>query len=303
MGSTNRWAIILAGGDGKRLERFTELLHGDKRPKQFSILVGNRTLLGLTYDRAARMVSSERIILLLTRQHEEFYGPELESLAGARALIQPRNRGTAPAIYWGIVEASEADPDSTVIILPSDHFYSREDTFLDSLDSAIRESESKGRVVLLGAEPTGPETSYGWIEIGQHPDRACRTAAVAGLWEKPEANEAARLFHRGCLWSTFVMVGPAKAFLRLVRRTVPELPRSLYRNLSAENRIEAAYDNLRPIDFSREVLQPVHRDLLVLPMGDAGWSDLGEPPRALDVVSKYGTNTQRSLVAALGARG
>ena len=41
----HRRDVILAGGDGKRLLPLTQLITGDDRPKQFSRLIGDETLL------------------------------------------------------------------------------------------------------------------------------------------------------------------------------------------------------------------------------------------------------------------
>ena len=46
--STNRWAIILAGGDGTRLRSLTRTIAGDERPKQFCSILGEETLLEQT---------------------------------------------------------------------------------------------------------------------------------------------------------------------------------------------------------------------------------------------------------------
>jgi mannose-1-phosphate guanylyltransferase len=41
-------AVILAGGEGKRLRSLTRLISGDNRPKQFCPIFGGETLLGHT---------------------------------------------------------------------------------------------------------------------------------------------------------------------------------------------------------------------------------------------------------------
>jgi mannose-1-phosphate guanylyltransferase len=43
---SDRWAMILAGGDGMRLRSLTRQIAGDERPKQFCPVIGGRTLLG-----------------------------------------------------------------------------------------------------------------------------------------------------------------------------------------------------------------------------------------------------------------
>jgi hypothetical protein len=49
-GSGSLWAVVLAGGEGVRLRPLVRHLYGDERPKQFSHLLGTRTLLRQTLD-------------------------------------------------------------------------------------------------------------------------------------------------------------------------------------------------------------------------------------------------------------
>src|SRR5437762_2377077 len=44
---SERWAVILAGGDGTRLQSMTRSITGDDRPKQFVPVIGGRTLITL----------------------------------------------------------------------------------------------------------------------------------------------------------------------------------------------------------------------------------------------------------------
>src|ERR1043165_7069562 len=48
MNTSRDWAVVVAGGDGERLQSLTRLLSGDTRPKQFCRLLARHTLLGAT---------------------------------------------------------------------------------------------------------------------------------------------------------------------------------------------------------------------------------------------------------------
>src|SRR5215472_1813163 len=69
----HRWGIVLAGGDGVRLRELTRCFYGDDRPKQFCSLLGDRTLLENTRQRAERSIPGEQILFSLTRDHESYY--------------------------------------------------------------------------------------------------------------------------------------------------------------------------------------------------------------------------------------
>lgn len=47
-GRSHRWAVVLAGGDGTRLQELTRRISGDKRPKQFCSFFEGKSLLDNT---------------------------------------------------------------------------------------------------------------------------------------------------------------------------------------------------------------------------------------------------------------
>src|SRR5262245_14362397 len=114
MDSHSRWALILAGGDGTRLRPLTRQIVGDDRPKQFCRLLGSDTLLEQTQRRAARLLSPARTVVVVVQSHERFYAPLLADLPSHRLVIQPDNRGTAPAILYGLLRLSAIVADGSV---------------------------------------------------------------------------------------------------------------------------------------------------------------------------------------------
>src|SRR2546421_8386008 len=194
----------------------------DARPKQFCPLFGPETLLDRTRRRAELVIRPDRQVVVVTAAHETYYAALERELLPGRLLVQPQNRGTAPAILLGALAVRHLAGDSPIAILPSDHDIEDERTFMKAVAQATEiVANDREMVILLGIEPRDAETEYGWIE--PRPGDEPTVAPIRRFWEKPSAALARVLFQRGCLWNSFVMVGWAGAFLRLAESTVPDI--------------------------------------------------------------------------------
>jgi mannose-1-phosphate guanylyltransferase len=292
-----RWGIILAGGDGVRLRSLTRAVSGDDRPKQFSPLLGGQTLLTRTRLRVAKSIDPLKTIFVVTEAHERFFSDELAAVSPRQIVVQPANRGTLPAILWGLLRIARFDRTALVALFPSDHYYADEDKFMTGVVSAFNCAEKDtAPVILLGAAAKHAETEYGWIE----PDSTVlgdfdgRLMHVKHFWEKPSHEIAKRLLNQGCFWNTFVMVGSVRAFLEMIRRACAGLY-GAFEPLSSLPRLELVYEFMRHVynqlpaaDFSKEVLSVSTEALRVASLGDSGWSDLGDPRRLITTLHESG---------------
>ena len=282
----NRWAVILAGGDGTRLRSLTRFICGDNRPKQFCPLFEGSTLLGDTVRRAERSIPTAQILFALTHTHRDFYVQELDGFQAQR-IVQPANKGTAPPILFSALSIARMDEDALIAILPSDHYYSDEACFTAALESAFEIAANRPEsVVLIGAQPSHPEVEYGWIELGAPVgDESGELCRVRGFFEKPSLEVAQALLSEDAAWNTFVMVGRASAFLEMVAQAIPDVLEAVRRarlwNGSETHIEESVYHQVASSDFSKQVLSVDAGRLLVLRVRDLGWSDLGHPERVL----------------------
>lgn len=293
----NLWGIILAGGDGTRLRPLTRRITGDERPKQFCPIFGRETLLERTLRRTALTVPTDRTLLVVTRAHERFYRPLLEDIPPHCAVVQPENRGTAPAILYSLLRVAATAPESSVAIFPSDHYISDDEAFMYYVEAAFEAVRAMPEsVILLGINPKNPETEYGWIEPA---DPIFLTVpgtlfGVRRFWEKPLPLLAQRLLSKGCFWNSFVMVGRAQGLLSLIEQNLPRLYHEFESVRPALNThretlsVEALYGGLAPSNFSQEVLASTPQHLAVLPVAGVEWSDWGEPSRVLSSLARIG---------------
>lgn len=296
-----RLAVILAGGDGSRLKSLTRMIAGDERPKQFCPILNNRTLLDETRSRVALSVRESNTFFSLTRKHEAFYERLLWKVPHQNLIVQPENKGTAPAILYSLMRLARVSSNATVAFFPSDHYFSNDEAFMEHVDSAYKAAElNPDSVVLLGIEPQKPETAYGWIEPAKSlfGDISRSVARVNRFWEKPTAGVAKKLMSGGCLWNSFVMVGRVGTFLEMFREHLPEMFRMfaasapLFGTHQEAAVIRSIYSWISETNYSSEVLERSAEKLLVMRVGEVGWSDWGDPHRVVGTLSNLGIQTE-----------
>jgi mannose-1-phosphate guanylyltransferase len=281
MRAARRYALILAGGDGRRLQPLTRLISGDDRPKQFCPISDGETLLERTRRRVALAVPASRTAIVVTEAHERFYAPMLAERPTSWLVTQPSNRGTAPGILAGLRAIAARDALAAVAIVPCDHHVGDDARFMAHVTSAFELVERRPDLVaLLGASPSDPEPDYGWIELGPPVDFGFRR--IRRFVEKPDPAAARRLMTQGGLWNTFVIVAGVPALLALVRKAVPALATSF----AAASDLRALYRELPSAGFSETVLATNPANLVVRVVDDVEWSDWGRPSRVLRTLDR-----------------
>jgi mannose-1-phosphate guanylyltransferase len=273
------WALVLAGGDGTRLQALTRLLTGAPIPKQYCRILGERSLLESTLDRVAALVPAARTLVVVTHAHLGLARPQVARLPAENLLVQPTNRDTGPGILLSLLELARRAPSATVAVFPSDHDVRGAEAFRGHVhEMAAVVARHPDRVVLLGARPDHADTGYGYVapggRVGGVPGSVFR---VRTFHEKPAADVARRLIRRGGLWNSFVMVGRVARLLALLAEVVPGAYEGLAPLAATPGAVAAAYDALAPWNFSRDFLQHIPRHLLVVRGEHLGWSDWGTP--------------------------
>jgi mannose-1-phosphate guanylyltransferase/mannose-6-phosphate isomerase len=256
--------VILCGGSGTRLWPLSREHH----PKPLHAVNGERTMLQQTALRCAADP------LVVCNESHRFLVQEQLRRAGVRArsiILEPKGRGTAPALTLAAIHAVTAD-DPVLVAMPSDHFIARGDAFQRALERGVALA-TKGSIVAFGVPPGGPETGYGYIRA--------RGDYIDAFFEKPDAARAQEYFAGGdYLWNAGIFAVRASIWIDAIGGFRPEILKACeraYRQGRRDGgflRVDATAFAECPADSIDYAVMERVSDAMVVRL-DAGWSDVG----------------------------
>jgi mannose-1-phosphate guanylyltransferase len=307
------WPVVIAGGAGTRFWPASRRA----RPKPFVPLVGDASLIDTTIARMRRLAPAGRIALLGSVELAPLLRSALRAQPGAHVLLEPEARNTAAAIAWAAAWVAGRDAEGAVGIFPADHHIPRVAPFVRAVTAALRAAADGEALVLIGVEPTRPDTAYGYLRLAPEPrDRRARGRAgalrVARFVEKPRRARARRMLaDGGHLWNAGMVVARPRRVLDETRVHAPEvwdalgplLERAARGERVEPRELARAFRRVRPISFDYAVLERSRRVRAV--RGRFAWSDLGSWDALGEHLPEDSGNRARrpERVAALDAKG
>jgi mannose-1-phosphate guanylyltransferase len=223
----NLWAVVLAGEDGSGLRsHFFGPDDDGNGHEDYRAPFGSESLLRQTLNRTRLAIPLERTVVVANRRQESYLAEEFPVAGAPRLIIQPRDRGTAPAVLLPIHWIRHQEPKAAVAIFPSEQTVLEPFAFMQHVVKIAHFVERHDReIVMVGARPTYPEVHYGWIETGERiPDSGPELVwQVSSLRESLSYSIVRAFYESGCLWNTSVIVARAEALLQASRRRSPKL--------------------------------------------------------------------------------
>ncbi len=302
----------MAGGGGTRLWPISR----ERTPKQFTRLVGSKTLLQQTFDRARSLTrDAARIVVTTQRAYADEVYRQLPRLARAQVLVEPSRRDTGPSVGMAAAYfAARGAHDEPLIQLASDHIFRNEALLriaLRAQGTLLREKPEM--TVLLGAEPTYPETGLGYIERGTRRGRVLGVPwyTVRRFAEKPRLEIAKRYVNTGrFLWNMSVYGWCVDTLLGLYHRYQPAIARrldamqELFARRASARAIGRVYEGMPTVSLDYAITERQDpKTLLVLP-GEFGWSDVGHWASLVEVLGGgRGEEVKRGIVVQVKGRG
>jgi mannose-1-phosphate guanylyltransferase len=277
----NFYPVVLAGGRGTRFWPLSR----KHRAKQLLALDGKQTMIQQTVARLRPLALASHVWVITNEVSSAEIARQLPALNKRQILAEPAGRNTAPAIGLAAFILLKHDCDAVIGMFPSDHVIGNEARYRDVLKHGIRVAAAGENIVVLGIQPTRPETGYGYIEAGYASDG--EPLPVRCFKEKPNAETAIEFLNAGNFyWNSGMFLWRAQTLVSAIREHLPKTGAILEQIADSfgTRKFDSVFRRLYPqcenISIDYAVLEPrslkgeKDSHIFCLP-ADFGWNDLG----------------------------
>lgn len=255
------------------------------------------------------MVPPERIWVVTASSTVELTRDLLPELPPANVLGEPAGRDTAACVGLAAEVLRGDDPEAVCLVLPADHMIPDEEQFRRAMKVGVRQVEEQGGLLTFGLKPTGPETGFGYLQVGD----VCRTIngyqvhSLSRFVEKPDTVTAQGYLDQGnFLWNSGMFAWRAVDLLAEIDRQLPLLGQGLRRIGDAQGMgnqaevLEEVYPHLPRISVDFGIMEGAAVRWTV-PVSFR-WSDVGSWPGLKEVLpSDDAGNINRGRTVILDA--
>lgn len=262
--------VILCGGSGTRLWPLSR----KTLPKPFLPLVSEETLFEQAIWRVAGDDRFAAPMVVAGAAHGDLIAAQLGNAPGARLVVEPCARNTAPAIA---LAAALLPEDAVMLVCPSDHHIADSDAFRAAALAAAELAQAD-YLVSFGIAPDRPETGYGYLERGEP---LAGGYVIRRFVEKPDLATAQAYLASGAFsWNGGIFAFRAGHLLAELAAHRPDMAR-LVMQAVAEGHDEGArfhpaagpFAAIAGESIDYAVMENTARAAMV-PV-DMGWSDIG----------------------------
>lgn len=271
----NYYAILMAGGVGSRFWPVSTT----EFPKQFHDMLGSgETLIQKTFNRLAKLIPSENILILTNEKYNDLVLEQLPMVKKEQILLEPAMRNTAPCILYASLKIQKQNPNAVMIVAPSDHWIEDETAFATDLEKCFDFCQKENALMTLGIQPTFPNTGFGYIEYNKEDENSIKK--VNQFREKPDYETAKSFLEQGnFLWNGGIFIWSAKSISEAFEKFQPQMNALFQKGMESYNTssekqfINDNYANAENISIDYAIMEKAN-NVYVLP-ATFDWNDLG----------------------------
>jgi mannose-1-phosphate guanylyltransferase len=225
----------------------------------------------------------------------------LESGISGTVLCEPLPKNTAAAIMYAAVYIKKAFEDAVMIVLPSDHYITDSEKYIETLTGAVDEAANDS-LITIGIKPTYPETGYGYIKALEEETGAIRK--VERFVEKPDYDTAKTYCESGkYFWNSGIFVWKTSTVSTAIKEYLPEMFFSFEQLASCSTEDVASnseemlklktelFTSLKSISIDYGIME-LAKNRIVIP-AEFGWHDLGSW-QSIDAILACDSNENRT---------
>lgn len=266
-------AIIMAGGIGSRFWPQST----PENPKQFLSLLGEKTMLQMTYDRMNKLIPKENIFIVTNYKYIDKVKEQIQGISIGNIITEPCSRNTAPCILLSSIYIKNIYENANIVCVSSDSHIEKEDKFIEDIIVADKfVKKNKNAIVTIGIKPTRPETNYGYIKYEQGNNKVLK---VSRFVEKPNLELAKEYYDSNqYLWNAGMFIFNTENILKEFKNNIPneykllmDLPKHTdkkYYKILNEN-----YEKCTKISIDYAVMEK-SKNVYTIPT-EIGWDDIG----------------------------
>ena len=181
--------VIMAGGKGERFWPKSRV----NLPKQFlSLTDDGKSMIQHTVKRLESLVEMDNVYVVTNELYKNLVSEHIPDIPKENIIVEPASKNTAPCIGLAAIHIARKDPESKMIVLPSDHLIKFNEIFIDTLKTALEVIEEGDNLATIGITPNYPETGYGYINFkkGESLPKIKNIYEVLKFEEKPNLEKA-----------------------------------------------------------------------------------------------------------------
>jgi mannose-1-phosphate guanylyltransferase len=280
----NRFVIIMAGGRG---ERFWPLSR-EKMPKQLLSLLGKKSFLQEAVDRVLPLVPAKNIFVVTNEAQLPEVQRQLSKIPKANLVAEPIGRDTCAAVTLGAALVGARSTTGVMAVLPADHVIPDAKKFQRVLGDSFDLASRGQAIVTIGIKPGGPDTGYGYIQVGQElpPAKGAKRTRTTffkaeRFVEKPHFEQALEYVNSGQYrWNAGMFVWSFVTITNGLEKHQPEMFAACGRWFKVANQpaklakmLAKDYPAIKKVSVDYALME--HAQNVICADGDFEWDDLG----------------------------